>query len=187
MPVPLSFADPDPIRQCFIRGGLLAYPTEAVWGLGCNPWDEAAVQRLLTLKQRPVHKGLILVAGDWATMAPLINHLTPAHRATLTATWPGPVTWLIPRPPGIPNWITGHFDTLAVRLSANPAVAELSRIVRAPLVSTSANRAGRRPARHGFQVRSWLGKSVDLVCPGAVGGAAAPSTIRDLATNRIVR
>lgn len=187
MTAPRLFANPQRLRQIFIQGGLIAYPTEAVWGLGCNPWDESAVHRLLTLKQRPVHKGLILVAGDWATMTPLIKHLSAKQRATMAATWPGPVTWLIPRPLGIPDWITGHFDTVAVRLSAHPAVAELTRSVRSPLVSTSANRSGRRPARHGFQVRQWLGNQVDLVYPGTVGGAAAPSTIRDLQTNRTVR
>ncbi|MEX1056909.1 MAG: Sua5/YciO/YrdC/YwlC family protein, partial [Natronospirillum sp.] len=148
---------------------------------------ETAVRRILQLKQRPVSKGLILVAGHWDTLAPLLKHLSDEQLVTLQASWPGPMTWLIPRPPGVPDWIVGNFDTLAVRLSAHPTVAALTQAVGAPIVSTSANRAGRRPARHGFQVRQWLGSQVDLIYPGSVGGAAQPSTIRDLTTGHTVR
>lgn len=178
----MTWLNPEQVRAVFWQGGLLAYPTEAVWGLGCNPWDQAAVGRLLTLKQRPLHKGLILVAGQWAVLAPWLQHLSAPQRAQLTATWPGPVTWLIPRPPGMPDWITGGQPRVAVRLSAHPTIATLTSILGVPLVSTSANRSGRRAGRHEWQVRYWLGDEVDCYISGATGGAAQPSTIRDLVT-----
>ncbi|MCH8552191.1 MAG: Sua5/YciO/YrdC/YwlC family protein [Natronospirillum sp.] len=183
----MTWLAPEPIRQVFFGGGLLAYPTEAVWGLGCDPFNATAVTRLLALKQRPVAKGLILVAGDWWVLAPWLAHLSAEQQGQLRETWPGPVTWLIPRPPGMPYWITGQHDSLAVRLSAHPTVRQLTRATGVPLVSTSANRSGHRAARHGWQVRQWLGDSVELYVPGRTGGATRPSTIRDLATGAILR
>lgn len=175
------------VRETFWSGGLIAYPTEAVWGLGCDPWDETAVQRLLTLKQRPVEKGLILVAGNWKTLDPLLAHLSQAQKTTLIHSWPGPITWLIPVPSFVPPWITGGRDTVAVRLSAHPLIREFSQQVGVPLVSTSANRTGARSARHGFQVRKWFGNDIDLYLGGRVGGAAQPSTIRDLHSGETLR
>ena len=183
----MTWLAPPRVRQVFYSGGLLAYPTEAVWGLGCDPLNEQAVYRLLELKQRPVHKGLILVAGDWWVLAPWLRHLAPEQQHQLRASWPGPVTWLIPRPPGTPDWVAGHHDTLAVRLSAHPVVRTLAAATGVPLISTSANRAGRRPARHGWQVRHWLGAAVDLHVPGRTSGAERPSTIRDLASGTVLR
>ncbi len=175
------------IRAGFHAGELLAYPTEAVWGLGCDPWNQEAVWRLLALKRRPVHKGLILVAGNWATMNPLIHHLSADQRTVLIQSWPGAVTWLIPTPPHVPWWITGGRDTVAVRLSAHPLIRQFSERVGLPLVSTSANRSGGRPARHEFQVRHWFGRQVPIILGGALGGARQPSTIRDLRSGQTLR
>src|SRR5688572_25705866 len=125
-------------------GGVIAYPTEAVWGLGCDPFDEAAVARLLAIKQRDVAKGLILVAGERAQFDDLLDWSTlPAERlAAVEASWPGPNTWIVPATARVPRWITGAHHGVAVRVSAHPLVAALCGKLGGPLVSTSANRAG---------------------------------------------
>lgn len=168
-------------------GGLIAYPTEAVWGLGCNPADADAVARLLALKQRDPAKGLILVAADIAMFAPLLVGLAPSLRHRLESTWPGPVTWLVAHHGRVPAWIAGRHATVALRVSAHQVVARLTRAVGAPLVSTSANPVAHRPARTALQVRRYFGAGVDYVVPGAIGGLAQPSEIRDLETGAIVR
>jgi L-threonylcarbamoyladenylate synthase len=168
-------------------GGLIAYPTEAVYGLGCDPRNEAAVRRLLALKRRPMHKGLILIAASFEQLEPFLQPLTEAERTRLTATWPGPHTWLIPTRPGTPRWLRGRHETLAVRVTAHPLAAALCRACRHPLVSTSANRSGRPPARTALAVRRRLGTAIDYLLPGPTGGAAQPTAIRDLRTGKWAR
>ncbi len=168
-------------------GGLIAYPTEAVYGLGCDPRNEEAVRRLLTLKRRPVRKGLILIAASFEQLEPFLHPLAPSDRTRLAATWPGPYTWLIPTRPDTPRWLRGRHETLAVRVTAHPLAAALCQACEHPLVSTSANLSGRPPARTALAVRRQLGTAIDYLLPGPTGGAAQPTEIRDLRTGRRVR
>ncbi|MFZ4791282.1 MAG: Sua5/YciO/YrdC/YwlC family protein [Candidatus Competibacteraceae bacterium] len=168
-------------------GGLIAYPTEAVYGLGCDPRNERAVTRLLTLKRRSISKGLILIAADFVQLEPFLQPLDPQDRVRLEATWPGPQTWLIPARTTVPRWLRGRHDTLAVRVTAHPLAAALCRTCGHPLVSTSANRSGRPPARTALAVRRQLGDSLDDLLPGPTGGAVKPTAIRDLRTGQVVR
>lgn len=168
-------------------GGVVAYPTEAVYGLGCDPRNERAVRRLLTLKRRPLHKGLILIADDFAQLAPFLQPLSSVDHARLAATWPGPHTWLIPARPDAPRWLRGRHDTLAVRVTAHPLAAALCRACGHALVSTSANFSGRPPARTALAVRRQLGRSIDAVLAGPTGGVEKPTEIRDLRSQRLVR
>lgn len=173
--------------QVLAGGGLVAYPTEAVYGLGCDPGNGAAVRRLLALKQRSEAKGLILIAADWSQLEPFVEALESERMARIRATWPGPFTWLLPARPHTPRWLTGAHRTLAVRVTAHPLAAALCQVAGHALVSTSANRAGRPPARNALQVRRRLGAAVDCLLVGACGGAARCSQIRDGLTGRILR
>jgi L-threonylcarbamoyladenylate synthase len=178
------------IRQAvasLARGGVIAYPTEAVWGLGCDPTDGLAVQRLLALKNRPVEKGLILVADSEARFEPLLRQLNIGQRARLALSWPGPNTWLVPHHNLIPPWIHGDHETVALRVSAHPLVSALCAAWGGPLVSTSANRANQPAATAQHQVRRIFGNELDFILPGALGSSSTPSTIRDLLTDKLVR
>lgn len=168
-------------------GGLIAYPTEAVYGLGCDPLNQRAVQRLLALKRRSVSKGLILIAADFAQLEPFLQPIPLPDRARLEASWPGPQTWLIPARTDTPRWLRGQYDTLAVRVTAHPAAAALCRACGHPLVSTSANPSGRPPARSTLAVRRQWGRRLDYLLPGPTGGAAKPTAIQDLRTGRVLR
>ena len=168
-------------------GGVVACPTEAVWGLSCDPGNEEAVMRLLDLKERPVDKGLILVAHDISQFDWLLRGLERAAISTLQLSWPGPTTWLVPHRGRVPRWISGEFDTVAVRVTAHSTMAALSKAFGGPLVSTSANVAGRQPAREQFQLWRYFGDGLDGIVPGRLGGSARPTTIRDLETDTIVR
>lgn len=174
-------------RRCFDRGGLIAYPTEAVYGLGCDPLNEAAVMRLLDLKQRPMAKGLILISADLQQLRPFVQWLPAEQMQPVLASWPGPHTWLLPAAPGVPEWLTGSHDSLAVRVTAHPVAAALCRACDSPLVSTSANRGKRRPLRSALQVRRAFHLGVDCVISGPVGGLMRPTPIRDARSGGIVR
>jgi L-threonylcarbamoyladenylate synthase len=168
-------------------GGVIAYATESVWGLGCDPMQEAAVERLLAIKQRDANKGLILIASTWAQVAPWLLAVSAEHVALMQSTWPGPVTWLAPIPPGFPRWLYGQHDRIALRVSAHTGVQALCTAFGGPLVSTSANRSGMAAARNALSVRLRLGNELDFILPGRVAGLPRPSEIRDLCSQRIVR
>lgn len=169
------------------RGGVIACPTEAVWGLSCDPQNEGAVAHLLALKGRPVAKGLILVAAHAGQLDFLLSDLTAQQRQTLSSSWPGPATWLVPHQGRVPSWICGVHATVAVRVSAHPVVGALCAAWGGPLVSTSANLAGARPAREAFQVRRFFGNGLDYLLPGRVGAAGRPTSIRDLLSGQFIR
>ena len=160
---------PFKLRQAvqFLRqGGILAYPTEAVYGLGCEPLNEQAVLKILELKRRPIEKGLILIASSLAQIEPyLLIDKTILDR--ITPTWPGPVTWLIPAKSWVPDWLTGKHKTLAVRVTAHPVAKVLCAEYGGPIVSTSANPAAKPPATSAFKVIQYFSTSNVAIINGA--------------------
>ena len=170
-------------------GGLIAYPTEGVWGLGCDPFDEAAVLRLLALKRRPVDKGLILVGVSTAQFDGLVewDRLDPATRDEVVASWPGPHTWILPVTARVPPWITGAHQGVAVRVSAHPVVAALCSGYGGPLVSTSANIGGAPAPRAYEDLAADVRAGVDLIVAGETSGLAHATPIRDARTGRVIR
>ncbi len=173
--------------QLLRTGGIVAYPTEAVYGLGCDPRNPHALQRLLEIKQRDPHKGLILIAASFDQLAPYLTALDDNTRARILPTWPGPVTWLLPARSDVSPLLRGTHHTLAVRVTAHPLAAALCRAFGGALVSTSANRSQAAPLRTAQQVREHLGAHLDDILEGAVGALANPTEIRDGATGALLR
>jgi L-threonylcarbamoyladenylate synthase len=167
-------------------GGVIAYPTEAVYGVGCDPWNDDAILDLLELKQRPWEKGLILIASDFNQLQNFIQPVPAELLKQLQQTWPGPVTWLLPVRPEVSELLTGEHDTIAVRVTAHPLTRRLCEAFDGAIVSTSANLAGLRPAMNAHQVR-WQLPMIDYVLAGALGGAKQPSQIRDAQTGAVLR
>jgi L-threonylcarbamoyladenylate synthase len=158
-----------------------------VWGLSCDFHNEEAVDRLLMMKERPRRKGLILVAASLLQFDWLLRDLPKSQLSRLELSWPGPTTWLVPHHGRVPEWICGEHDTVALRVTGHPVMAELCRAFGEALVSTSANRAGAQPAREQFQVQRYFDGHIDGVLPGRLGGNRNPSTIKDLQTDALVR
>jgi L-threonylcarbamoyladenylate synthase len=167
-------------------GKVIAYPTEAVYGLGCDPLNETAVMNLLALKQRPVEKGLILIASDFSQLAPYLVYDEALLNKAL-ATWPGAVTWIMPTQPWVPKWLTGEHDSLAVRVTNHPLAKALCQISRMPLVSTSANPATKKPALNALQVRQYFGNQTVYIFNGDTGGNKSTSAIYDAKTGARLR
>lgn len=168
------------------HGGLIAYPTEYCYGLGCDPDNRRAVLRLLKLKERPQSKGLILIAGKFEQLASYLHPLTAEQQEILRRDGAQAITYLMPARPGCPRWLRGEHDTLAVRIIAHAGAARLCNALNMPLVSTSANRSGCRPARTYAQCRRLFGGQV-MVLRGQVGKRKKPSTIRAWMSDKVVR
>ncbi|MCD6061487.1 MAG: threonylcarbamoyl-AMP synthase, partial [Moraxellaceae bacterium] len=182
---------PSPIHlRCAVHalqaGQVIAYPTEAVWGLGCDPFDEGAVRKVLELKQRSEAKGLIIIAADIAQIEPWLEALDEVQKQAVRATWPGPYTWIVPAPRA-PRWLRGEHASLAVRVSAHPGVQALCRAWGGPLVSTSANRSGHPPVPTPLALHREFGDGLGYILPGTLGGDAKPSEIRDAVTGVVLR
>ncbi len=169
------------------HGGVVAYPTEAVYGIGCDPLDETAVRRLLRLKQRPVSKGLILIAAEYSQLRCFITEPTPGQLSTLEQSWPGAITWLIPARPETPDWLRGSHQTIAVRVTAHPVAAALCRRFGGPIVSTSANLSGHPPARTALAVHRYFQNRRVHIIHGRVGPNKNPTEIRSLADGKLMR
>ncbi|MCB1639986.1 MAG: Sua5/YciO/YrdC/YwlC family protein, partial [Thiothrix sp.] len=120
------------------NGGILAYPTEAVFGLGCNPGNLSAVQRILGIKQRPADKGLILIGTSLNQFDAWLAPLDDLILSRIEPGWPGPVTWLLPVRPEVSPLLRGNHDRIAVRISNHPDCQYLCQRLGHPLVSTSA-------------------------------------------------
>lgn len=174
-------------RRVLLRGGVIVYPTETVWGVGCDPFNERAVQRLLEIKQRPVDKGLILIAADPEQLRPYIVAAAVAHLERATASEPEPVTWVYGATDAVPPWIRGKHPTVAVRVTSHPVARALCADYGKPLVSTSANISGHPPSQNELLVRRWFAGRVDLFVPGKAGPYTRPSQIRDAHSGAILR
>lgn len=174
------------LRLFLKRGGLIAYPTESCYGLGCDPRNQAAVRAVLRLKGRSPAKGLILIAAHERQLHPYIAPLSPALRQRMRAKWPGPHTWLVPASQRCPSWLTGGRATVAVRVTAHAGAAALCRLAGMALVSTSANRSGAKSARDAATCHHLFGRRA-MVFDGPLGARRRPSTIQDLVSGNIIR
>ena len=176
-------------------GGVIAYPTEAVFGLGCDPRCEAALRRMAAIKRRRFTKGLILIGAEGAHLEPFVRRdwMDWVERRLVRELRPSdpPVTWLLPARTGVPGAVTGRRGgsgaRVAVRVTAHPIAAGLCRGFGGAIVSTSANTAAAPPARSALDARRRLGRHVDLVVPGPTGGHLRPSAVRDAETGRTLR
>lgn len=180
--------NPQNFKQQFFAGEVFAYPTEAVFGLGCDPTNEAAVMKLLALKNRSLAKGLILIASSKEQLTQYVNFsaINPEILAEVKNSWPGPNTWLLPKQQGTPDFITGGSDLVAVRVSDHPVVNQMCEQVNSAIVSTSANLNGEPPAKTCEQVYAQFGPSL-LCVHGALGNQKNPSQIRNGITGETVR
>ena len=168
-------------------GGVLAYPTEGVFGLGCDPLNGLAVAKLAAMKRREVAQGFILIG---ACLTDLLPFIFPDEKIfeKIVAETPNATTWIVPAAEALPNWLLGPGQTVAVRLTSHPLSARLCCAFGGAVISTSANSRGQRPAKGLLRIRqTFRTDCIDFLLPGRLGGAKGPSEIRDASTGRIVR
>ena len=175
------------IKETLLNGSVIAYPTEGVWGLGCDPSNEKAARRILELKNRAFEKGLILVADKIERFSPYIKDLPNADQLVPKNEAGDAITWIIEHGGLTPDWVSGGRPTIAIRVSEHPVICQLSQVANSPLVSTSANPSGLPSALNEDQVRSYFGSRVDLIVSGPLGGQNGASEIREFSTGKILR
>ena len=173
MPINISQA-----TKLLKQGDVVAYPTEAVYGLGCDPFNESAMTKLLHVKQRPLEKGVILIASTVEQILPLVRLNGEPWEEKVLQNWPGPFTWVLPVQKSLPNWITGGRETVAVRVSDHQGVKQLCDAFSGAIVSTSANLTGGEPARSCAEIADYFG--VNFPClEGSLGRLKQPTQIWD--------
>lgn len=169
------------------QGDVIAYPTEAVYGLGCDPMQAQAVDKILALKQRAVAKGVILIASDWQQLKRFTKPIAQDKLDTVFATWPGPVTWLFPASSHAPSWICGQHATIALRVSAHPVCQKLCQAFGGPIVSTSANPEGLAPAISARAVTTYFPLGVTQIIDAPLGDSQQVSKIIDVESGQVLR
>lgn len=169
------------------QGHIVAYPTEAVYGFGVDPFNADAVTHLLQLKERSYKKGFILIADEFSRFAEFIEPLPPKLLANILQTWPGPVTWLFPTTPKTPEWIHGGSKKIAIRVTDHPIARRLCQQFGKPLISTSANISSFPALRDTRTVIMHFADKVDFIVPGECGTLKRPTEIRDATSGEIIR
>ena len=169
------------------EGGIISYPTEGVFGLGCDPFNETAVKRLLKIKGRKVEKGLLLIASSWNQAKGLIKTKSSLRVVDEVSQSKSPITWVFSTTKKTPCWICGKFDTVAIRVTKHPIAKELCQKFGGPIVSTSANLVGKAPAKNTKQVREQFSAIIDFTVSGRVGALKKTTQIRDANTNKVIR
>jgi len=171
--------------------GVIAYPTESVFGLGCDPDCETAIQKILELKKRPSHKGLILIASDIEQLSDYadFSQLTATQISNIEKTWPGPFTWIVPVHKKLSALISGDFDSVAVRVTAHPVVQQLCREFGKPIISTSANLSGLEACVDAQQVKQMFAGNdlLSMIIEQSVSGLDNPSQIHHAITGKRLR
>ncbi len=175
------------VIEAFLSGKTLAYPTEGVWGLGCDPMSERAVLDLLALKQRPVSKGLIVLASDWQACEKWVDQDAMGEKMALISDWPQHETWVFPASRAVPSWVRGDHSSIAIRMSAHPLAAALTRHCGGLLCSTSANLSGQLVIKDEQTLRQQPLARQCVIVSGDLGAVSGPSPIKDVMTGDYLR
>jgi len=175
----------DRAANCLLSGGIIAYPTEGVFGLGCLPNDIIAVLRLLQLKKRDAAKGLILIAANAEHLDGWVS--LDDGRSIPTPDPMHPVTWIVAPGPKVHPLVRGTNLGVAIRITTHPVAAAICDAVKSPIVSTSANLSGKPTARNRFVLRRQFAQRVNYVVPGDCGPVSGASEIRDLSSGKVLR
>ncbi len=168
------------------RGGIIAYPTESVYGLGCDATNLNAIAQLLSIKNRPQAKGLIILVSHIEQAFEFIAPLNQQQIETIKQPNIRATTWLLNKSSHLSPLLVGKHDKIAVRVTSNPVAKNLCQLLNKPLVSTSCNLSSKPASSHVSIVRNQMKMKLNLILSGSCGGQL-PSRIVDLQSSRIIR
>ncbi len=166
-------------------GGIIAYPTDTIYGLGCDPYNAQAVHNINLLKQRPLNKQFILLAGDIEQIKPLI--ILDKKQQTKIMHTSEPTSWIADASPQAPAWLTEQYNTLSIRISNHATVKKLCAALGHAIISTSANPSEKKPARNSLELHQYFHGRIDKILASQQKLSARPSKIIRLCDNRVIR
>ncbi len=167
-------------------GKIIAYPTESIYGIGCDPYNYGAVQNIYKIKNRPNKKPMILIASDVKQIENLVDH--KAINQSVIESWPGHITWLLPASNDCPQWLyEKESRKVAIRVSAHATVASICDNFNKPIISTSANKSMDEPITKIEKIKDIFDNEIDFIVEGCLGNEPRPSVIRDLETGKVIR
>ncbi|MBS7220805.1 MAG: threonylcarbamoyl-AMP synthase [Clostridiales bacterium] len=168
------------------NGGLVAFPTETVYGLGANGLDEKACKRIYEAKGRPSDNPLILTIGDLDGLYKIVGKVTENAKKIIDAFWPGPITLVLPKADCVPETVTGGLDTVAVRYPSNKIARELIKIAGIPVAAPSANSSGKPSPTRASHVEFDLNGKIEMIIDGGAADWGLESTILDVSEDKPV-
>ena len=182
--------DPDPVpvreaAEAVLRGGVIAFPTDTVYGLSCSLMDPAAVEFVYRLKKRPSHLSVIALLPEPDAVHPLVDALPEAGEALIKKFWPGPLSIIFKASSLVPLRVRGERGTIALRVPKHPLCEALLEAVGGPLVSSSANLSGQPPCADADEIRRVFGNQLDVVLDGGASTDSVPSTVVDVSGGRV--
>jgi len=173
-------------RKILQAGGIISYKTDTLYGLSCDPYNFSAVEKLTTMKHRPVDKAFILVAGSFEQILPLVSPSVIQHKQTVIHTQT-PTSWILPADNHAPFWLMSENRTIAIRISHDPITIKLCQMLDSPIISTSANIHRRQPANNLLRLKQIFGTSLELIIQSSHQATGTPSTLRRLCDNSVIR
>ena len=179
----------DDVVHLLRRGGVIAYPTETVYGIGGDAADETVLERIRRMKERDVHHPFLILVARSDDVFAYAKRVSSDARMLMERFWPGPLTLVFDALPGLPKSLTAESDKIGIRVSPDPICAALMDRYQGALVSTSANRAGETPARSSLEVMHNFGEELDLILDGGARESGIPSTVLDVSEDspRLIR
>ncbi|MBF13118.1 MAG: threonylcarbamoyl-AMP synthase [Legionellales bacterium] len=176
-------SDSNQVIDCLNTGGVIAYPTESVFGIGCDALCQDSVARISRIKNRQSKKGYILLIHSYEQLDHLIDQSHPnLNWGCIRDSWPGPTTWVFPAATNLPHWLVSDCQTIAIRMTSHPIARALCKQLDKPLISTSANLAGMPPCTTVQQVADQLSTVIDLCVYNETSCSQAATTINDAIT-----
>ena len=167
-------------EDVLIKGGVIAYPTDTVYGLGANAMNEEAVRKIFLFKKRDESKPLLLVVSKEFNLKEIVTEVSPQAVKLIKAFWPGPLTIIFKASNTLSSFLTGGTGKIGVRVPDNAIVLRLLSICRFPITSTSANPSGMEEAKTAEQVKNYFPGKIDLIINGGESHQNLPSTIVEI-------
>lgn len=171
------------------QGKVIVYPTESVYGFGCDPMQPLAVEKIIALKNRASHKGFILIISKIAQLTPYIDwdKIADSDWGVVEKSWPGPVTWILPAKQSVNALLLGSNQTIAIRMSSHPIAKALCDTMNGAIVSTSVNHSEQAPLMQPDIIQSQFSDDISGIVTGSLGTQSKPSWVIDFASQTVLR
>jgi len=175
------------ISDAIVKGKIIAYPTESVFGIGCDPENEQSINKIIEIKNRGKQKGLIIIADEVKKLSKFIHKDYLDLFIKKSDIESKPTTWIVPSSKHVLNLVKGEDSSVALRITQHPIASRICKYSNKAIISTSANISSKTPAKNSNEILMQFGEEIDIIVDGRVGDSIKPTQIVDLITNKVIR